>query len=452
MLRPSGIAALIRVEPRCKPMEPSMQSHPPEKISVDLALPLSDILRRSTADPYPEIPLPLPDVSLIEGFYLRASDAVDVIDELVVYYETIIQHLRKYTHSLQFFRSHFKIWMIVQKENRRVEAIHIYLNSNTAALIRFLVYAAPGESKVFYHWPIDEYHVTIEEQAILIDYVNVHAHESNTSYILDRQQVQVQLLASNEALNKVVQTLNTKLGATFFEWPPIERDIRLYYYPALASPDPTARMVAVEALAELGDKKAGEALLPLLDDPSLMVRTSTIKAFAALNYQPAGERLLELLPQSSDRTRALLISVACQFLRARAADAAVDAYVEHLADPGEHSQDAKCELCKKISNALYSLGRATVPALLTHLQRQDQPYPELLTLLGHTHDPRAYEPLLALARSDAQTVEARCRAISLLGLLADRRAIPELVAMREDPRESAAIKNAAQAALSDFTP
>jgi HEAT repeat protein len=73
--------------------------------------------------------------------------------------------------------------------------------------------------------------------------------------------------------------------------------------------------------------------------------------------------------------------------------------------------------------------------------------PELLNALAETKDAGAFEPLVQLAKS--QSPWTRRAAAGALGLLGDRRAIPLLSALVNDP--DADVRRAAAGALTDFS-
>jgi len=158
----------------------------------------------------------------------------------------------------------------------------------------------------------------------------------------------------------------------------------------LASPEPFTRVLAVTALAELGQQDALPQVLAALDDPSEEVRAAAGAALARLGPPAMATLLAALKPGASavDRERVL---VSLPLLGAKAAEPLMAALFD-----GQHGTQA-------VLSALERLGpdatRSTLPGLIAALS---SPAPETRALAAeaiHAVDATDRDALAALLRA-----------------------------------------------------
>jgi HEAT repeat protein len=218
----------------------------------------------------------------------------------------------------------------------------------------------------------------------------------------------------------------------------------------LRSSNPTERREAVEELGKLGDPTAGDTLIAALADPDMAVRLCAVIALGRLAFQPAAPALLALLDTSRGRLRSLIIDTLSDLRITHAAEQAVAAYIQHLADPDEHIEHHQCYECEIIVPALERFGTALVPPLLAAIHQQKRPHGDLLTLLALTGDPEAYAPLVALVEYPKQPLDLRSDAIAALGTLGDARAITPLRHLLDQSQTAQELQVEALVALADM--
>jgi len=63
----------------------------------------------------------------------------------------------------------------------------------------------------------------------------------------------------------------------------------------LSDGDPQVRIQAIKLVARIGGEKAGEALMPLLNDENADAKIEAIKAIGIVGYQPAAKQLIEMM-------------------------------------------------------------------------------------------------------------------------------------------------------------
>jgi HEAT repeat protein len=208
---------------------------------------------------------------------------------------------------------------------------------------------------------------------------------------------------------------------------------------ALLDEDEQTRRDAVEALGEIGNDKAIEALLgALVDDDSYQVRGDATEMLGILGVIDAVESLIQALLEDGST-----------FVRRKAAEAlgvigdirAVEPLIQALLE------DEYFETRGNAATALGLLGdnRAVEPLIQTLLEDESSPVrnrtAEALGVLG---DDRAVEPLIqALLGDDEATV--RRSAAEALGEIGDIRAVEALTQALND--ESSMVQYAAQQAL-----
>jgi HEAT repeat protein len=225
---------------------------------------------------------------------------------------------------------------------------------------------------------------------------------------------------------------------------------------------------ATAALARLGDPRAFESLLRLLGDADVSVRQGAIGALNSIGHPAMGARVRTLLEEADPRVRESAVRIAGYFGYANCADAVLDrcrdtdetvraAALEHIA----YLEDERSiPLLVAAMAGDTPRARAAAAQALAHADRPDaidalrrgvddlDPWVRYfsVTSLGRQMD-RASLPLLkrVAADDDAQHVRiAAIRAIGEIGVANDADAVPLLATFIEAPDDQLAVA-AAQA-------
>jgi len=215
--------------------------------------------------------------------------------------------------------------------------------------------------------------------------------------------------------------------------------------------DKAVRDRVVSALGKLKDRRAVEPLIEILhDDKDWSIRRDVIRAFGQIGGERAITQLLPLLQDQDHRLREEAIRglAACQ------AHQAVEFVIAAL-------QDSHFEVQYEAVRALGQLKdmRATKPLLAFLEQADDNILGETIRALGEIGDPQAITPLIALTKKDRfywvparalakiggqeavdrfindldeSSKEIRQRAIQILGLLHNKQAVEPLIRLLRD--------------------
>jgi HEAT repeat protein len=212
---------------------------------------------------------------------------------------------------------------------------------------------------------------------------------------------------------------------------------------AFGDTHPEVKKAAIRAVGQLGDTSAVSALLRLVNEPADEIRGLAVGALGAIGAPEAADTLIDLMPSGTPDFRAKVAfaigQIAARPGAGEAAQRAVRALVEMLADPGQRAQARE---------ALAVAGKAAVPPLIAHLDgklagdpvtavalledskdpratdalvaeldRGRVPIPSILAALGGTEDPRALVPVLGTlsAKEPAVRLAAMQALRSLVG-------------------------------------
>jgi len=204
---------------------------------------------------------------------------------------------------------------------------------------------------------------------------------------------------------------------------------RTVYYPGVGAasaapsePDPDVRSTAVTALAKIKDARVVPALIARLKDRDANVRLAAATALGELDHPDMLEALIGGLKDSSYHVR----RVAAQALGKRRDPGAVEPLIAALDD--EHSW-----VRTRVIAALTTIGdpRAVKP-LIGRLGDEDHGVRlGAVQSLGKLEDARAVEPLVGMVKND-QDANMRRQAIEALALLGGEKAVVGLCEALKD--------------------
>jgi HEAT repeat protein len=237
--------------------------------------------------------------------------------------------------------------------------------------------------------------------------------------------------------------------------------------------DPILQGMAITALGQIGDQRAVQPLVQILDADDPVLRLRTIEALGSLGHRDASRSLTTRL-QAQLKTAALLPiqpihKTFTDHLRLLHEQTALVHALGKLQDPRsvdglyqaltgqEFPRDSAEGL--RLRESLYQRRRAAmvvlsklkpdriVDLLVSLLQDPDEPIrAEAARLLGDLHDVRAGAPLIAALADTA--VEVRLEAAGALGKLQASQAVSSLIARLQDP--SALVRERTVQALADL--
>ncbi len=206
---------------------------------------------------------------------------------------------------------------------------------------------------------------------------------------------------------------------------------------ALESDIPAARKSAAEALGKLGDTRAVEPLIRILNDKNREVREKVIEALGALGDIRALEPLFEVYKDKDEYIRFRVLLAISNFRDERV----IDILIQALAD---EDWNVRSWAAKPLGK--FHVIRAS-EALIKALQDEDSLVRRSVVMaLSDTGDKRAVYPLIQTLRDEDELV--RKSAVLALGQLGDAEAVePIIQALRDDP----AVRDFAISILLDFS-
>jgi HEAT repeat protein len=208
----------------------------------------------------------------------------------------------------------------------------------------------------------------------------------------------------------------------------------------LQDPDPLVRAVAASALGRIGDARALDPLVAVLQDPDPSVRQAAVHALGKMGDARAVKPLTKVLKDHSHEVQ----------------QSAVEALMKLGWQPADNTQGALVAVIEKHWNKVADFGEAAVEPLLTLLKdeiKKDTFYiihareREILDCLVKIGS-AAMEPLLAALRDATSVTQKKC-IIGVLGQIGDGRAVEPLVLALKDA-DSDVREEAAKILLAQF--
>ena len=193
--------------------------------------------------------------------------------------------------------------------------------------------------------------------------------------------------------------------------------------------DTQVRLAVIAALGEIGDTLAVEPLLALLHDADQRVCLAVIDALGKIGDTRAVAPLTEQVKTESGEKRRLAITALGQIGDARSAEVLIDVLTRHT------ESSVRCST----ADALGTLRdpRAIDPLLALAHDPDAALRSTVITALGKFHDPRVVEPLIDALRDTLTTVKIAAANAPVH----DTRCIDPLLALLHD--QDAAVRNAA---------
>ena len=220
---------------------------------------------------------------------------------------------------------------------------------------------------------------------------------------------------------------------------PVTRDLTPREYETLLSlvshRKARVRWLTADRLGKIGNPQAVEPLIVALSDSYWLVRLHAAKALGRIGDPRAVAPLLEALADQCPYVRRRVVTALGLFGDRRI----VRALVSALEDPDRSVRIRAVEGLGNIDSP------ETIPAIVEIARDGDAIVSWVAMSAFRGIGAGSTEALVALA-NDAED-EVRFRAIKTLGAVGDRRAIPTLTRVMNDPKESAKLRNRARLSL-----
>lgn len=197
------------------------------------------------------------------------------------------------------------------------------------------------------------------------------------------------------------------------------------------------RLAAVDALGEIADPRANDALVRILEQGPSQLRQSAANSLMYIGTPDIVDRLLVMVRNDEADYRAQALRAMVGILRAREHKSARQ-YMESLATEGDR------ELSLNAIDGLGAMGdKRSVPRLIELLGADSHRQRAAATALGNLADPRAIEPLIGLLRvRDDRVSSAAAWALGKLADGASKSAVIEVLVKASKRRGWATVINA----------
>lgn len=189
---------------------------------------------------------------------------------------------------------------------------------------------------------------------------------------------------------------------------------------------PALRAAAIAALGRLEDTKAVDTAIAALQDEEQSVRIQAALACGYLHANDATEPLLHMI-EDKDKSIRMAVIQALGGINTKQVVPTLLTIIKNSDETNVMRLAASEALCHNTTNdgveAIASVALECTWPMKT---------PAAMAL-GRLKDPRALDPLLRVVRNRALGTATQSEAIQLLVTLGDEKAIPPLVALRNEP-------------------
>jgi len=233
---------------------------------------------------------------------------------------------------------------------------------------------------------------------------------------------------------------------------------------ATAHKDFHTRVLAVQALGQVGGQQAVEALLALLQDPTSRLEEAAARALGAIGDPAAVAPLVAALREYSTlgpvAAEALIeiglpaIEPVAAALRDRATRRLAAQVLDSIGRPADPETQVWYAIAKERWSHAGEVGPVALEPLLASLREEEDELERagLAYTLGEMGDPRAVEPLIAILQDRAEDQKARHSAAEALRKIGDPRALAPLNAVLQDRAGEPELRQCAAKALGRFGP
>lgn len=199
----------------------------------------------------------------------------------------------------------------------------------------------------------------------------------------------------------------------------------------LCDKDPQVKKSALDALLEIGDKKAAPHVLALLKDDDLLIRQKAVDCINQLGNSEIIPQVLELMRDNDVNIRRCAVEIITKMKDPKTGEALVKA----MKDADWWVRDLATDALAEIK------GENTVKILIAMLNDSDENIRRCaVEFFNKVSDASAVEPLIGLLKDEDWWV--REKAVSALGRLKDPRAIKPLAELTGDDETKWAVPGA----------